>query len=296
MPNSPLKWHGGKHPLARRIVGLFPRHLHYVEPYLGGGSVLLARDPGDPRLWAGEDSAHAGVSEVVNDLDGSLTNFWRTLQSEVTFPAFLRKCQTTPFAEPEWLDARTRLPLLLDAAGKGEEPSVLWAHAFFVHARMSLAGRRDTFAPLSRTRTRRAMNEQASAWLSCVEGLPAVHERLQRVVILNRDALEVIQSQDGKHTLYYIDPPYLQSTRAAPEVYAHEMSEAQHRELLDLLAGIQGKFLLSGYHCPLYDDAASRYGWRVREFECALHSAGGQSKQRKVECVWGNYDFLEGQA
>jgi hypothetical protein len=33
----PLKTFGGKHNLAARIVALFPRHLHYVEPFFGGG-------------------------------------------------------------------------------------------------------------------------------------------------------------------------------------------------------------------------------------------------------------------
>jgi len=47
---APLKWHGGKSYLADRIIALMPRHLHYVEPYFGGGQVLFRRDPADPRL------------------------------------------------------------------------------------------------------------------------------------------------------------------------------------------------------------------------------------------------------
>src|ERR1035438_8495485 len=88
----PLKWHGGKHYLASRIVGLMPRHLHYVEPYFGGGAVLLTRDPNDPALWL---SPHKGVSEVVNDINGRLVNFWRILRSEADFPRFLRMAQAT---------------------------------------------------------------------------------------------------------------------------------------------------------------------------------------------------------
>ena len=38
---QPLKWHGGKYYLAKRIIEEFPTHVHYVEPYFGGGSVLL---------------------------------------------------------------------------------------------------------------------------------------------------------------------------------------------------------------------------------------------------------------
>src|SRR3954468_1633586 len=85
----PLKWHGGKHYLARRIVALMPRHTHYVEPFAGGLAVLLAKDPD-------------GVSEAVNDLDGGLTNFWRVLQGEDTFAAFRRIVEVVPFSEAEW--------------------------------------------------------------------------------------------------------------------------------------------------------------------------------------------------
>lgn len=34
---QPLKWHGGKHYLAKRIIKLMPLHIHYVEPYFGDG-------------------------------------------------------------------------------------------------------------------------------------------------------------------------------------------------------------------------------------------------------------------
>ena len=75
--SEPLKWHGGKHYLARRIVELMPSHLHYVEPYAGGLAVLLVKDP-------------TGVSEVVNDLDGRLMGFWRVLQDPEQFERFPR--------------------------------------------------------------------------------------------------------------------------------------------------------------------------------------------------------------
>jgi DNA adenine methylase len=226
---APVKWHGGKHYLARRIVALMPPHVHYVEPFAGGLAVLLAKNP-------------AGVSEVVNDLHGGLTNFWKVLQDADLFARFRRTVEATPFSEVEYRDA----------AGRLDDPvPVTRAVAFFVRCRQSLAGRMDTFAPLSRTRTRRGMNEQVSSWLTAVEGLPAIHERLKRVVILNRSAIEVIRQQDGPGTLFYCDPPYLCQTRSAPDVYAHEMTEAQHRELLDLLLTVEGKVMLSGYPSAL---------------------------------------------
>ncbi len=204
----PLKWHGGKQYLARRIVRLMPPHVHYVEPFAGGLAVLLTKSP-------------EGVSEVVNDLDADLTNFWRVLQTPDAFEQFRRVVEAIPFSEVEWHEAHDRLGC---RCGTGPVHRAAW---FFVLCRQSLAGRLDTFAPLSRQRIRRGMNEQASAWWNAVDGLAHVHIRLQRVVILNRPALEVIKQQDGPGTLFYCDPPYLPKTRTVPDVYTHEMSENQ---------------------------------------------------------------------
>ena len=85
----PLKWPGGKHYLATDVIDLMPLHTHYVEPYFGGGAVLLAKNP-------------EGVSEVVNDLNGDLTNFWRVLQDEADFEQFARTMSAMPFSQAEW--------------------------------------------------------------------------------------------------------------------------------------------------------------------------------------------------
>jgi hypothetical protein len=159
--------------------------------------------------------------------------------------------------------------------------------AFFVCCRQSLAGRMESFAPLSRTRTRRGMNEQASAWLNAVEGLPAVHARLKRVVVLNRDALDVIRQQDGPDTLYYLDPPYEPGTRAAADVYAHEMSQEGHHNLLTLIRRVKGMVLLSGYRSAMYDDLLGE--WHRVDFDLPNNSAGGKAKRRMVEVVWMNF-------
>jgi DNA adenine methylase len=270
--------------MADKIVGLMPAHLHYVEPFAGGLSVLLAKE-------------YEGVSEVANDKNRALTNFWNVLKHSHTFEAFRRVMEATPFSEVEWEVAEGLLrdlgwhvvPTEGDIPERSTAACVLRACHFFVACRQSLAGRMDGFATLSRNRTRRGMNEQASAWLSAVEGLSAVHERLKRVVVLNRDALLVIGQQDGPNTLYYCDPPFLPETRACPDVYEHEMSRDQHEDLLRVLAGIEGRFMLSGYANDLYDAYADRYGWRRHDFEVPNSAAGGKKKRTMVASLWCNF-------
>ena len=271
---SALKWHGGKHYLAAKIVALMPPHVHYVEPFAGGLSVLLAK-PCD------------GVSEVVNDIDCDLASFWTVLQHRRAFAEFHRRVTCVPFSKMEWTDSHAYLERTPPAAFG--HPDINRAVAFFINCRQSLAGRMESFAPLSRTRTRAGMNEQASAWLATVDGLPAVHERLRRVVILCGDSLEVIRSQDGPDTLFYLDPPYVPEARTAPDVYRHEMTAGGHRDLLQLLSTLKGKFLLSGYRCADYDAHSEKLGWHRRDFDLANHSAGGKAKRRMVESLWANF-------
>jgi DNA polymerase-1 len=272
--SPPLKWFGGKSYLAKRIVELMPRHLHYVEPFAGGLAVLLARDPEDQRLWL---PPHKGVSELVNDVNGRLMNFWRVLRDVDLFPRFLRQVQATPLARAEWETAY--------AHEYGADP-LADAVAFFVDCRQSRAGMMNGFTPLTRTRTRRGVNGNASEWWSAVEGLADVHARLSRVVVENLPAVEVIRREDTPATLFYCDPPYLHDTRTSKDAYAFEMTDADHRELLQVLKDCKGKVMLSGYPSDLYDRELA--GWNRHTFDLPNHAAGGEKKDRETECLWCN--------
>ncbi len=268
----PIKWHGGKHYLAARIIAEFPHHTHYVETHFGGGAVLL-RKP---------SNVVDGHSEVVNDLDGSLTNFWRVMQSETDFAKFARRVNAIPFSKIEWEAA---------VACTSSDP-VDRAVAFFVRYRQSRQGLGRDFATMSRSRTRRGMNEQASSWWSAVDGLTDAHRRLRSVVIVNDDATKLIRREDSKHTFFYIDPPYVQRTRVAGNAYACEMSEQDHEELLETLGAIEGKFMLSGYTDPIYESAAKSFGWRRVDIKIDNKASSQKTKPVKIESLWMNYQHI----
>ncbi len=260
---QPLKWHGGKHYLAKRIIGLMPPHTHYVEPFFGGGAVLLNKCPD-------------GVSEVANDIHGELTGFWRVLQNDQHFAHFYRRIECTPFSQTEWEQSFEPATDPVESAAR-----------FFIRCRQSRAGKMDCFATLSRTRTRRQMNEQASAWLAAIDGLPDVSKRLKRVVILNEKAPKVICSQDGKDTLFYLDPPYVHETRTTTRDYEFEMTTDEHVELLETIVQCVGKVMISGYPNKLYDTRLS--GWRLQDFKIDNKASSAKTKRTMTERLWMNY-------
>lgn len=275
----PLKWHGGKFYLADRLIDLFPEHIHYVEPYFGGGAVLFSK-PHD---------LVDGHSEVINDLNSELTNFWQVLRDQESFCRFQRLIEATPFSRLEFDAALNDDSLSSAGQALTHQTSIDRALKFFVRYRQSRQGLGADFATMSRSRTRRGMNEQASAWLSAVEGLPEIHNRLKRVVIFNQNACKLIKQEDSPTTFFYLDPPYLHETRTATKCYEFEMSQADHVELLETLSTIEGKFLLSGYPHPLYDRYAERNAWQSKLFEIDNKASSLKEKPIKTECAWMNY-------
>lgn len=284
---------GGKTYLAKEIIARMPSHLTYVEPYFGGGAVLFERDIS--RDWMATDGERLpshlrGCNEIVNDINRDLTNFWSILQNEKTFSAFRRIVQAMPPSEAEWNAAGEPIDPESDYEGYGG-PTVVAAVRFFVRCRQSMSGRMASFTPLATTRTRSRMNELPSAWWNAIDGLPAVHDRLRRVVILDaQPALDVIDKYDGPQTLFYLDPPYMLQTRTAKAVYAHEMSAADHEALLVRLSAMApGKFMLSGYRSTLYDCYAERSKWTRHDFAIDNKAAKGDCKRKMVECLWCNF-------
>lgn len=242
---------------------------HFVEPYFGSGAVLFAQDP-------------EGISEVANDINGELTNFWDVLKNAKSFRELVTALTMTPCSAVEFKRSKN---------GDHGADDVSRAVAFLVRNRQSRQALGKDFATIARNRTRSGMNELPSAWLSAIDGLPEIHRRLQRVVILNQDALKCIKQQDGKRTLYYLDPTYISTTRhgGGGEYGTFEMSIEAHEKLLSLLATIDGRFLLSGYDHELYRSHAKKNGWRCESFLIDNKASSKRTKDKKLECIWMNY-------
>jgi DNA adenine methylase len=79
----------------------------------------------------------------------------------------------------------------------------------------------------------------------------------------------------------YCDPPYLLETRQNRLYYAEEMSDQEHRQLLEVLRGLKCRVLLSGYPSELY--GAALRDWRCLSYRC-------RTRQKTVtECLWMNF-------
>jgi DNA adenine methylase len=113
------------------------------------------------------------------------------------------------------------------------------------------------------------------------------------VIVENRSYEHLLELYDGDRHVFYVDPPYLGSTRSSLDPakrrgrdYLHDLTtEDQHRELA-AASTLEAGVLLSGYHSPLYDEL---YGdWHTVEVTVQRPSGNrrGHSMPPAVEVVW----------
>jgi DNA adenine methylase len=252
-----VKTHGGKWYLARKIIERLPGHRFFVEPFAGGLSVLLNKPP--------------AAVEVASDRDARLIGFYRELQSRPD--EFLERVLSLEY------DRETFAWSLHAEAGDDPLESAI---KFLVRRQFSRGALGRDFAWSDRLRG--GQPGDRNAWHTLRRALPAMADRLRHVELRCQDAFEVIREHDGPSTLFYLDPPYLPSTRTAPEVYHHEMSAADHARLIDIVTRCRGRVALSGYGNALYDQALS--AWERVEFSMPNHASQSRSKQRRIEVLW----------
>lgn len=253
--------------MAPWLMQFFPPHRVYVEPFGGAASVLMLK----PRSRA----------EVYNDLDGDVVRIFRLLRDPGSALELQRRVALTPFARDEFERSYETPDDDLDAAHK------LIVRSFMGHGSDSATrGCRTGFRAKISDGGRVLPSAEWSRWS---DSIPAFTDRLRGVLIENRDAAEVIARMDSPSTLFFIDPPYVHSTRSAltgrsgkTHGYRHEMDDEAHRALADLLHQVRGMVVLCGYPSPLYDDEL------YPDWERFQRTANADHGRQRTEVVWLN--------
>ncbi len=258
--SSPVRWIGGKGTNYQWIISHFPEHRVYVESFGGGASVLLNKDP--------------AKVEIYNDMDADLVALFDVLRDPQRGKLLQLQLALTPFHEAEFHRAWS--------TDRPEDP-IEYARWVMIRLRMAFGGggsrgHKPGFAFGTSVNA-------ALAWCNKVDELVPVIERLRRVTIMSRDAIDVIKRFDSIDTLHYCDPPYVMDTRTC-KAYRHEMTDDQHLQLGEVLNNVQGKVVLSGYDSPLYKKLYK--GWRTDKREQLLQCSRDKT-QRRVEMVWMNF-------
>jgi len=262
-----LRYHGSKFRLAPWILSFFPKHTCYVEPFGGAAGVLLQKT----RSYA----------EVYNDLDRSVSNFFKVIREEETRSKLIEAVILTPYSREEFDDAWKPTNCLIEDARR-----------LCIRAQMGFGSAGATKGSTGfRIDSKRAYGTAMDLWAEYPEAIRCAGERFSRVLIENRGAIDVMLQHDAPSTLHFVDPPYVHETRVIRTnagghkgAYRHEMTDDQHVQLLESLQKLQGFVVLSGYESDLYNDHLK--GWEQHKTRARISSGRGTAVRE--ECVWLN--------
>lgn len=265
-----IPYYGSKHRLAPWIISLLPPHRQYVETHAGSAAVLFARTP--------------APVEVINDLDGNIITFMRTLRDREDELA--RVLRLTPYARAEYAAADLGQPDLADLER---------ARRFFVRASQGFnAAGTGRWAGWSNGMRTGGTSTGAHGTANTVDNLHRFADRLRRVIIEQRPATEVAIAYDAPDAVLFVDPPYLSSTRRSldrsrSKDYGVDTSSVQdHRDLPEVLHKVEATVLLCGYPSPLYDELYPDW-WQARQtVTCPSSNRLGKTGTVADEVIWSN--------
>jgi DNA adenine methylase len=255
-----IRYFGGKGGMFKEIIKYFPQHDTYIEAFGGGASLLLRKEP--------------SPIEIYNDLEENVYSLFKVISSEELFKEFKNKLDLTPYSR--------QLSEEYEESLKNDNLTIIdRAYKYFYVNRTVYNGVGSFSYSLV---VRRNMSKPISDYLSVVDRLPEIHQRLSKVVIEKIDALKLIEKYDKPDVFMYLDPPYLPNTRTGGK-YKEDMSEEQHINFINLLKNIQNaKILLSGYNNELYNTL----NWKRVDFEVKTQTNSRKPKT-KTESLWLNY-------
>lgn len=249
---TPIAYYGGKQSILKHILPLVPDHNLYTESFAGGAALFWAKEP--------------APVEVLNDVNSNLINFYNELESMIKTTLHSRDqydfaCIVYDF--PQFFDEITR------------------AWALWVKSKMGFASMLDGSFGYDKQKNSIAKKIEGAKTLFTDE----LAKGIENTQIECTDALRIISSRDTERTFHFVDPPYINSNCGH---YSGTFNLMDFEELLELLSGIRGKFMLTMFPHAVLSEYVLRNGWRLVEVERTI-SASKTSRRKQIEVIVMNY-------
>jgi DNA adenine methylase len=234
---------GGKTKLCKEIVSYFPEHRVYIEPFVGGGSVFLQKEPCE--------------IEVINDLDPAIYYLYKDILT----------VNSDDFRAYKFIPSKEKFEELLNL--ETDDPKLrLYKNIYLPYC--SFGSKLLNFNP-----TRVVYNREFGKYKK--NHIDDYKERLSKTHIYNLDYREVIEKYDAEDALIYLDPPYSELKKNWAYNFYTSMEE-----VYDTVKKIKGKFILSYDNHPDVKEKFKDFFIKEVHTKYSLNNLGVQSSTKEV--------------
>jgi DNA adenine methylase len=256
----PLTYYGGKQKLASEIISRIPEHTLYASVFAGGAAEFFAKEPSE--------------IEILNDTNKEVMNFYQVVKTK-------------------FIDLEKMIKISLHSRDLHRDAGIIYgaphlftdiqrAWAVWILAAQSFSSMLDGTWGYDKTRNQTSKKVESKK-VSFTEDYAI---RLQNVQLECANAIYIIQSRDTVNSFFYCDPPYFNSDCGHYGGY----SRSDFLGLLNSLAQIEGRFLLSSYPSPELAEFVKARNWQIVEFEQTVSvNAKGKNGKKKIEVLTANY-------
>lgn len=257
---SLYKYYGGKANIAQQIVKIFPPHKIYCEPFFGSGAVFFSKP----------DSPIA----VINDKLEIITNFWRVARD--SFEELKELVNGSIYSRDVFYEAYS----YLDSTKNASNVKRAWALWYLLN--FGFGGK------LGKSWGYRKKPNGLKGKLEFFNSFE--YKKLQDLYIENKDAIDLFKFWDGPETLWYCDPPYVNTDQGHYSGY----SITEYKNLLETLAGIRGKFILSSYPNQYLEIAILEHNWESLKIAVKCNVPRCDKREGRTEILAWNFAIGQG--
>ena len=264
---APFPYPGGKSRSVKEILQWLPHSNVYVEPFGGSGAVLLAKSP--------------SKLDVFNDRYSGVVAFYRCIRNEKLMNQLIDVLDVTIHSREDFIWCKETWENCADDV----ERAARWFYMINY-----------SFGSLCRNwgRTTSGKGRLSGKIQSKIKGFNTIHERFKTVQVDNQDWYDCLKDYDSPDTVFYIDPPYIDSDSG---IYKNKMPVTEHIRLLETIFTLEGFCAVSGYRNDLY----MKQPWddfRVWDVFISMKSAaytetnykknleGIEERGHTEECLW----------
>ena len=220
-----MRYPGGKVKAIKFIQPFWTAisHEEYREPFIGGGSVFLAK-PLSKVNW-------------INDLDKDLISFYQVVKDPKTCKELVNELLSLRVSRKQYEEFYFNKP----------KTNFERAIRYYFLNRCSFSGI---------TRWNAYIGDVRYNIDKVQHQFVEISKKLEKVKITNLDFEKVISSPSRRSVFLFVDPPYAESRQVA--AYNVTFDEKDHRRLAKLLKQSNHKFLLTYDDCQFVRDL---YSW-----------------------------------
>lgn len=241
-----------------------------IDCFAGAGNIIINRPPVFKKV-------------ILNELNKDIYLLHKLMSDSTKNEELIRRLSAIEYSREVFEEAKRLRETEFDSLDDFQKAEVM-----FTLLTQSFNGTMDSW---SNVEVSKDYNEKL------YRKLQKIKLRYEGVEVRNEDGLKIIEDyKNEKRVILFLDPPYLDETRRAKNVYELEFSKEQHERLLNLIKDAVCKIILMGYKNDLYDGIliGSSTGWRSFILQETFLSSQcvsiGERKSKVYKHVWINFE------